>query len=758
MDLNKLLSMQEKCINDNPPSCITECPLHVDVKAFIGEIQKGTFEEAYKILSKRIPFANIIGMICDHPCEKNCVTSKDGDAISIHELERAAVSYGKNAKLRILKLPRNNKSVAIIGGGISGLTCAYDLDQKGYRVVIFEKENTIGGSLLNISQEILDSSLIQDELSQFKKLGIEIKLSRKISSNEIDTLSKEYDAVFIGAGTLSESLSFDKLTLQTQIKNVFVGGKLITNSASVIQSVFTGRCAATSIDRYVQGKSMTALRETEGAYKSKLIDCSEIGRIQKLKTIKASDIYSKEEAISEASRCIQCECHKCVKACKHLQKVKLDPKAYIRTINQNERIILGDHYANKIINSCNMCGLCSAACPTSLNMADIIRETRQSMVQRGKMPQSAHDFAIKDMNFTNSKYFELIKYEPGHENSNYVFFPGCQLSASYSEYVIKSYNYLRAKLSGGVGLYLGCCGAPADWAGQSELFNATMEKIKTNLEKMGSPTVIAACSTCYNNLTHELKDFKVKSLWEIFDEQGLPSEAKDGEGKVLMVHDACTTRKEKGIHESIRNIAERLNYKIEEPYFTKETTKCCGYGGNVFFSNRQFSKEVSKDRIEESKNDFLVYCAMCRDLFVLSGKPSFHILDLLFGSSKRQISDMKVPTLSQRQSNRLWLKKYMLENLWGERMEISIEFDDIKIIMDEELRNKIDEQMILDSDIKAVIYNAEKTKNCFYNSKNSHILAFNRSINMTFWVEYEKTEDGYRIITAYSHRMEVTGV
>lgn len=383
---------------------------------------------------------------------------------------------------------------------------------------------------------------------------------------------------------------------------------------------------------------------------------------------------------------------------------------------------------------------------------------KQSMVEKGKMPLSAHDFALKDMKFTNSEYFELVKHEPNHDKSTFVFFPGCQLSASYSEEVVKTYVYLIEKLPGSVGLYLGCCGAPADWAGQKELFDSTMEKVQENLEKMGNPIVITACSTCFNNFSKGLKNSRIRSLWEIFLEEGIPEEAKKGNGKTLMVHDACTTREEKEIHKSIRTIAENLDYKIEEPYYTKKTTKCCGFGGNVFFSNKQFSREVSKDRIKDSENDFLVYCAMCRDLFVLNGKKSHHILDIIFGNDKNEISDMNVPTLSERRANRLRMKKYMLETLWGEKMEINNEHDDIKIILDQNLRDKMEEQLILDSDIKAVIYNAEKNKNSFYNPNNGHILAFNRVINITFWVEYEKTEEGYKIINAYSHRMDVTGV
>ena len=177
MDLDKLLSVQEQCINDNPPACNTECPIHVDVKGFICEIRKGNFEEAYRILKKRIPFTNVIGLVCDHPCETSCVTNACGNAISIHELEKAVVIYGGRAKIKTLPMPKVDKKIAVIGGGISGITCAYDLNQKGYSVDIYEKENEVGGSLLKMPEQILNPKLIQEEIIKLEEQGIEIKLN-----------------------------------------------------------------------------------------------------------------------------------------------------------------------------------------------------------------------------------------------------------------------------------------------------------------------------------------------------------------------------------------------------------------------------------------------------------------------------------------------------------------------------------------------------------------------------------------------------
>lgn len=94
MNLDELLKIGDRCINEEPPACTAHCPVHMDVKSFVEEIEKGDFKKAYKIMEKRIPFTRIIGMICDHPCESVCVRDRKGGPIRISELEKAAVYYG----------------------------------------------------------------------------------------------------------------------------------------------------------------------------------------------------------------------------------------------------------------------------------------------------------------------------------------------------------------------------------------------------------------------------------------------------------------------------------------------------------------------------------------------------------------------------------------------------------------------------------------------------------------------------------------
>jgi len=472
-----------------------------------------------------------------------------------------------------------------------------------------------------------------------------------------------------------------------------------------------------------------------------------------------------------------------------MKKFNIGPKNYTRQIIHNEDTFMGTRYANKMINSCTMCGLCAEKCHVGISMKDIIQDTRESMVEKGKMPPSAHDFALKDMAFSNSSHFFMVKSpppiaeekrnererelftypritfskyaqslfkgdEPGTEQVDYLFYPGCQLSASYPEYVEKAYQYLLSRITEGVGIMLGCCGAPADWAGRQDLMKDSITRFRDVWAEMGNPTFILACSSCSGIFEKYLPEIPIVSLWEIFERYGLPETAQKGQNHILNVHDACATRHNKNIHASLRNIAVKLGYEIQELKYSKEKTKCCGYGGLVYFANREQSKDFVQDRINESDEDLLVYCAMCKDLFVEGGKSTYHILDLIFGENLDEIAHQEMPNLSQRHANRAQLKKKLLKELWHEDPETELTQMENLIIPDEVWRT-MDERYILRENIEEVIKHAQESGERFFNPEDSSFLASQRIADVTYWVRYFENEGAIQVVTVYSHRMEV---
>ncbi|MGB6067227.1 MAG: pyridine nucleotide-disulfide oxidoreductase/dicluster-binding protein [Desulfomonilaceae bacterium] len=767
VDQQELRKLENRCIQECAPWCSASCPVHLDVRAMSAALAKGDFASALKVFRKSVPFPGIISRVCDHPCQDVCKRKEAGSAVSIRALEQAALTWAPDAEARLLSAPRKNKRVAVVGAGLSGLTASLNLAKKGYEVVLFEATDRLGGSLWDYPPAELPPEVILKDVQILAQLPVEIRFNTTVGKDvTIIDLQNDYDAVYAGSGsesrlqigldlTSEELVSTDPETFETGRPGIFAGGSLVRGSEerSPIRSISDGRRAAISIDRFLQEVSLTASRENEGPYETRLFTATE--GIKPLPEVPISDAnvgYSAEDAVQEAKRCLQCECMECVKVCEFLAEFKGYPKKYIRQIYNNLSIVMGQRHGNKLINSCSNCGLCKEVCPEDLHMGEVCIAARETMVQQGKMPVSAHEFALRDMAFSNGVKFALSLHQPGMDSSRFLFFPGCQLSASSPENVKRTYTYLRERLEGGVGLMLRCCGAPAEWAGRREEFSDVISEFEAQWVEMGRPELIAACSTCYAVFKARLPQVKIHSLWQMFDTLGLP-ESRRMEPFAVAIHDPCTSRHEEHIQESVRSILGKLGYEAHELPLTRNRTECCGFGGLMYFANRELAEKVKKRRISESPHHYLAYCAMCQDQFRSEDKPTWHLLDLIFGSDDVEKATQRGPDYSQRRENRARLKNSLLKELWGE--DVATDRETTKLHIPEHVRESMEQRMILTEDIRQVIEWAERTGFKLVSGDSGHFLAHHTPTTVTYWVEYSRTDDGFAIHNAYSHRMEI---
>jgi Fe-S oxidoreductase len=733
-------------------------------------IGKGDFQAAARVFRRNVPFASIISRICDHPCEPVCKRREVGEAIAIRGLERAALAYAQPEAVRMPPLPKKDQSVAVIGAGLSGLTAAFDLARKGYRVTVFEAGHRPGGRVLTYPESVLPPSLILEDLEILAKLPIVLRLSTEVGVQvSLEKVQQEHHAVYVAIGRdlrqtfgiepITETADGAPATFATSLPGVFAGGCGVygPQSYSPITSLSHGRRAAISIDRFLQKVSLTASRENEGPYETRLF--TSIEGIKPVPRTPVSDPmqgYSPEEAQAEGGRCLQCECMECVKICEYLAEYKGYPKKYVRQIYNNLSIVMGQRHGNKLINSCSLCGLCKEVCPESLNMGDICQAARFTMVSQGKMPPSAHEFALKDMEFSNSDKSVLVRHEPGTSASSYIFFPGCQLTGSAPDHVKKTYRYLRERLQGGVGLMLRCCGAPAAWAGRAEIFSGVMGAFRAEWVEMGSPELILACSSCYKVFKEHLPEARLTSLWEAFESLGLPQADAAADLPVLAIHDPCTSRHEDAMQQSVRNLVTTMGLQVAELPLSRDKTECCGFGGLMYFANRQLADKVVDRRIHETPMDLLGYCAVCCDHFRAEGKPTWHLLDLIFGGKGiGSAPPAQAPDYSQRRENRVRLKHALLAELWREDDVEQDDYQGIVLHIPEDVRKMMEQRMILVEDVQQVIQWAEKTGTKLANRTTGHWLAHYRPGTVTYWVEYSVADDGFTLHNAYSHRMEV---
>lgn len=203
-----------RCIQCKNPTCISGCPVNIDIKKFIYEMAKKDYKAAYFTIREKNNFPSICGRVCpaEYQCRKACVFTKKGlpfaseTAINIHFLERFVGDYGLKNKLEPAQGRGKNLSkfkVAVVGSGPAGLCVAGELARKGVKVTIFEGLHKTGGVLrYGIPPFRLPNDILDFEIGSVKKLGVDITTNFIIGrAVTLEELFKEgFYAVFLGLG------------------------------------------------------------------------------------------------------------------------------------------------------------------------------------------------------------------------------------------------------------------------------------------------------------------------------------------------------------------------------------------------------------------------------------------------------------------------------------------------------------------------------------------------------------------------------
>jgi NADPH-dependent glutamate synthase beta subunit-like oxidoreductase len=234
--------------------CQDACPVHTDARGYVTAISEGDFERAYIIARGPNPFASICGRVCAAPCEAACRRGKIDAPVAIRALKRFVTErYGVEAylpsgkegqgdyhkglqSLRDLRFQpptrtihdftvlesawqkakrarATGKKVAVIGSGVSGMSCAHDLALLGYEVTVFEKQEVAGGMLmLGVPEYRLPRDLVQAEIQAILALGVRLQTGQAIGRDFMlsDLRDQGFEAVFIAIGAhLSRNLPIE---------------------------------------------------------------------------------------------------------------------------------------------------------------------------------------------------------------------------------------------------------------------------------------------------------------------------------------------------------------------------------------------------------------------------------------------------------------------------------------------------------------------------------------------------------------------
>lgn len=200
---------RKNTLDSGTAPCITNCPAHIPVQGYVKLASQGKYSEALELIKKHNPLPAVCGRICPKLCEEDCTRGDIDEAVAVDDIKKFIAEKDLEQDVRFIPTKRNDysdKKIAIIGGGPSGLTCAYDLSIDGYDVTVFEKEEMLGGMLtLGIPSYRLEKDVINAEIDVLKEMGVKfqtgVEVGKTITIPELRT--KGYNAFYVAIGAQS---------------------------------------------------------------------------------------------------------------------------------------------------------------------------------------------------------------------------------------------------------------------------------------------------------------------------------------------------------------------------------------------------------------------------------------------------------------------------------------------------------------------------------------------------------------------------
>ena len=190
-----------RCMDCGVPFCHWACPLGNKAPEWNDALYKGDWELAYRLLTSTNPFPEFTGRICPALCEKACVLNRfNHEPTTNREDECAIIEAAFREGYIQPRVPsRKGKRVAVIGAGPAGLAAANALNQMGYTVTVFEKNEAAGGLLrYGIPNFKLNKSIIDRRIDLMEQEEIKFKYNVEFRTESVE---KDYDAVVLATGT-----------------------------------------------------------------------------------------------------------------------------------------------------------------------------------------------------------------------------------------------------------------------------------------------------------------------------------------------------------------------------------------------------------------------------------------------------------------------------------------------------------------------------------------------------------------------------
>jgi len=204
--LAEALGEAERCIQCAKPTCISGCPVQIDIPRFIRHVLVRDLDGALAVINEASIFPSICGRVCpqETQCEAQCVIAKKVESVGIGRLERFVGDHARPRPVQLPRLPKKLGSVAVCGSGPAGLAAAADLVRYGCDVTVYEALHVVGGVLrYGIPSFRLPRDIIDREVKRLAEMGVRFETNKVIGKTfTVPQLMQErgFDAVFLGVG------------------------------------------------------------------------------------------------------------------------------------------------------------------------------------------------------------------------------------------------------------------------------------------------------------------------------------------------------------------------------------------------------------------------------------------------------------------------------------------------------------------------------------------------------------------------------
>lgn len=352
-------------VADKLAPCSQNCPAGIPIPRHLGAMNRGDIEGGLAMLLACNPLPGLTGRLCYHPCQTKCVRRKIDRTISIQRVERFLGDL--DVDVTIEKSEKTDKQVVIIGSGPLGLSCAFFLGCRGYRVVVLDPSNRAGGALGALSSEKIEPQVLSHEIDRLIRLAdIRLQTGALIDFTKLGERSAKADLVILDPTGLPEDFSapagmvacnpFDAGTVSGSVVSVQLPQNLTPFKAPMIAHyIAAGRLLARKASAALHPADLVQpapdlLPQTVDVESIK-IDRFGASAVPVEAEAKQDGAWDRERALQEAERCLSCgTCNLC------LQCVSYCPDASIRPDGEKGTVAVDlDH--------CKGCGICAYECP-----------------------------------------------------------------------------------------------------------------------------------------------------------------------------------------------------------------------------------------------------------------------------------------------------------------------------------------------------------------------------------------------------------